>query len=204
MYYVHTIKDTISIPPKYFGQDLEKTAEEVLRNKYERILDKDLGIILVIFNVRDISDGHLMPGDPSTHHDLTYDVLTFNLQIEEVIVGEVSELAEFGCFVRLGPIDGLVHLSQITSDFINYDRKGGIFVSKNTGKSLKKGDVVYAKVSSISLKNNIKDTKIALTMRPDGLGKLEWIKEPSKPREAGGRRPRGGGPRGGPRGGRRK
>ncbi len=202
MYYIHTIKDTISVPPKFFGQNLEKTSEEVLRGRYERILDKDLGIILAIFNVRDISDGHLLPGDPSTHHDLTYDVLTFNLDIEEVIIGEVSELAEFGCFVRLGPIDGLVHLSQITSDFINYDRKSGVFTSKNTGKSLKKGDVVYAKVSSISLKNNIKDTKIALTMRPDGLGKAEWLKESKTPRDdrrGGPRGQRRGPPRGGPR-----
>jgi DNA-directed RNA polymerase subunit E' len=199
LYYIYTIKDTISIPPRYFGQDLTKTAEEVLRARYERLLDKDLGIVLAIFNIRDISDGHLLPGDPSTHHDLRYDVLTFNLEIEEVVVGEVSELAEFGCFVRLGPIDGLVHLSQITSDFINYDRKSGLFVSKNTGKSLKKGDVVYAKVSSISLKNNIKDTKIALTMRPDGLGKAEWLKETKQPREERRGGPRRGGARGGPR-----
>lgn len=182
MYYIRTIEDMISIAPSYFGKDLSKTAEEILRNKYERTLDKDVGIILAVFNVKDISDGYLMPGDPSTHHKVTFDLLSFNLEIEEVVMGEVSELADFGCFVRLGPIDGLVHLSQITSDFITYDRKAGVFTSRNTKRSLKKGDVVYAKVSSISLKNNIKDSKIALTMRPDGLGKPEWLKEP-KPRE---------------------
>lgn len=181
MYYINTIEDTISIAPKYFGQNIEKTAMEVLRAKYERTLDKDLGIILAIFNVRDVSDGHIMPGDPSTHHDLKFDALSFNLGIDEVVIGEVSELADFGCFVRLGPIDGLVHLSQITSDFITYDKKSTAFVSKNSGKSLKKGDTVYAKVSSISVKSNIKDAKIALTMRPDGLGKPEWINAPKRP-----------------------
>lgn len=183
MYYVHTIKDTISIPPKYFGQDVKKATEEILRAKYERTIDKDVGIILALYNVRDISDGYLMPGDPSTHNDVTFDILTFSVEVDEVVVGEVSELVDFGCFVRLGPIEGLVHLSQITSDFISYDRKGGIFTSRNTGKSIKKGDIVYAKVSTISLKNNIKDTKIALTMRPEGLGKPEWLKEPKVARE---------------------
>ncbi|MDE1851584.1 MAG: DNA-directed RNA polymerase [Candidatus Micrarchaeota archaeon] len=180
MHYVHTIEDTISIPPRYFGKDIKKTAEEILRLKYERTLDKDMGVMLAVFNVRDVSDGNLMPGDPSTHHSVTFDVLTFSLEIEEVVVGEVSELAEFGCFVRLGPIDGLVHLSQITSDFITFDRKSGTFTSKNTKRSLKKGDMVYAKVSSISMKSNLKDTKIALTMRPDGLGRPEWLKEPRR------------------------
>ncbi len=197
MYYVHTIQDTISITPNYFGEDIKKSAEEILRRKYERTIDKDLGIIIALFNVRDISDGYIVPGDPATHNNVTFDALTFNLEVDEVVAGEVSELVDFGCFVRIGPIEGLVHLSQITSDFISYDKRGGFFVSKNSGKSLKKGDLVLAKVSTISLKNNIKDTKIALTMRPDGLGKPEWMKE-TKARER-----RGGAQRGRP-GGRKR
>jgi len=181
LYYKYTIKDTISIPPSYFGEDLNKVATDLLRQKYERTLDKDMGIVLAVYNVRDISDGYLLPGDPSTHHNLTFDALTFKLEVEEVVVGEVSELVEFGCFVRVGPLEGLVHLSQITSDFISFDRKSGVLSSKNTGKVLKKGDVVYAKVSTISWKSNIKDTKIALTMRPEGLGKEEWLIEEVKP-----------------------
>ncbi|MHB1829833.1 MAG: DNA-directed RNA polymerase [Candidatus Micrarchaeaceae archaeon] len=192
MYYIHTIEDTINILPINFGQDVNKTALEALRTKYERTLDKELGIIITVFNVRDVSDGFIMPGDPSTHHNVTFDMLVFNLEIDEIVVGEVSELADFGCFVRLGPIDGLVHLSQITSDFITYDKKASAFVSKNTGRSLKKGDKVYAKVSSISIKGGLKDAKIALTMRPDGLGKPEWAKEPRRERPS---RPRGRGKR---------
>ncbi|MEM3290316.1 MAG: S1 RNA-binding domain-containing protein, partial [Candidatus Micrarchaeaceae archaeon] len=94
--------------------------------------------------------------------------------IEEVVVGEVSELAEFGCFVRIGPMDGLVHISQIADEFMTFDRKANMFISKSTKRMLKKGDIVYAKVSTISMKNNIKESKIALTMRPEGLGKPEW------------------------------
>ncbi len=197
MFYVYTIKDTISIPPAHFGEDLNKAAEVILRKRHERLLEKDIGIILAVFNVREISDGFIMPGDPSTHHDVTFDMLAFNLDVGEILMGEVSELVDFGCFVRLGPIDGLVHLSQITNDFITNDRKSGTFVLRNSGRTIKKGDVVYVKVSTISLKNNIKDTKIALTMRPDSLGKYEWTKEPIKTKDRrdsrgpGGGRPRG-------------
>ncbi len=186
---MHTIKDTINIPPSLFGEDINKAAISILRSKYERTIDKQLGLILALFDVRNISDGFILPGDPSTHHTVTFDILSFNLDVGEIVTGEISELVDFGCFVRLGPIDGLVHMSQITNDFINYDRKSGSFISRNTGKNLKKGDIVYAKVSTISLKNNIKDTKIALTMRPDGLGKAEWLKEPlSKDKKVQGQR----------------
>ncbi len=189
MFYVYTIKDTISIPPSHLGENPNAAAGNILRKKYERLLEKGMGIILAVFDVRDISDGFIMPGDPSTHHDVTFDMLAFDLEVGEVLIGEVTELADFGCFVRLGPIDGLVHLSQITNDFITHDRKAGVFVLKNSGRMLKKGDIVYVKVSTVSFKNNIKDSKIALTMRPDGLGKYEWSKEPVKLK--GGRAQRG-------------
>ncbi|MGC8586882.1 MAG: DNA-directed RNA polymerase [Candidatus Micrarchaeia archaeon] len=182
MYYTYTIKDTIGIPPEYFSTDVQESAKEMLRKKYERIVDKDIGIILAVFNVRDISDGTILPGDPAVHHDVTFDVLAFNLEVEEIITGEVSEMAEFGCFVRIGPVDGLVHMSQIIDEFVNFDRKTGMFTSKSTNRTLKKGDEVYAKVSTISMKNSIKDIKVALTMRPDGLGKLEWLTEEPKER----------------------
>lgn len=177
MYYSYTIKDSVSVPPKYIGEDVEKATTEILRTKYERTLDKEVGIVLVVYNLRNISDGYILPADPNIHHDVTFDVLTFKLDVDEVVLGEVSELADFGLFVRLGPIDGLVHLSQITSDFISFDRKAGVFSSKNTKRTVKKGDTVYAKVSTISIRNTIQDAKIALTMRPEGFGKPEWIKE---------------------------
>ncbi len=177
MYYKYTVTDSISVPPKYIGEDVAGATTKILRMKYERTLDKDMGIMLVVFNVRDISDGYILPTDPNIHHDVTFDVLTFGLEVDEVVVGEVSELADFGLFVRLGPIDGLVHLSQITSDFITYDRKMGVFSSKNSKRSVKKGDTVYAKVSTISMRNTIQDIRIALTMRAEGFGRPEWIKE---------------------------
>lgn len=177
MYYSYVIKDSVSVPPKYIGEDPEKAATEILRTKYERTLDKDMGVVLVVHSLREISDGYILPADPNIHHDVVFDVLTFKLDVEEVVMGEVSELADFGLFVRLGPIDGLVHLSQITSDFITYDRKAGVFISRNTKRTIRKGDSVYAKVSTISMRNTIQDVKIALTMRPEGFGKPEWIKE---------------------------
>ncbi len=191
LYYVTTVKDTVSIPPKYIGQDISKSAAEILKNKYEQTLDKNLGIILAVFNVRDISEGYILPEDPNTHHSVTFDVLSFSAEMEEVMVGEVSELVEYGAFVRIGPLDALVHLSQITTDFVSFDRRSGMLVSRNLGRSLKKGDVVYAKVSTISLGNSVQNAKIALTMRPDGLGKLEWLTESGKKeKKKGGAKPR--------------
>lgn len=184
MYYVTTIKDTVSIPPQYIGKDITESAADILRKRYEQMVDKNLGIVLAVFNVRDVSEGYILPEDPNTHHKVTFDVLSFWIEIEEVVEGEVSELMDYGAFVRLGPIDALVHLSQITTDFVSFDKKAGVLVSKAQGKTLKKGDAVYAKVSTVSMGNSLQNTKVALTMRPVGLGKLEWITEKKAEKKA--------------------
>jgi DNA-directed RNA polymerase subunit E' len=182
MYYIHSVKDTFKMPPEYFDKDIEKVATEILKKKYEGTIMKEIGVIVAVFNVRNVSDGIIYAGDPSLHHEAEFDMLTYMPYVEEVVAGEVTELAEFGAFIRIGPIDGLVHVSQITNDFLSFDRKAPAFVSKKTGKTLKKGDTVFAKISTVSMKNSVKDSKIALTMKPEGLGKQEWINEGERTR----------------------
>jgi len=180
MYFVNSVKDTFKMPPEYFDKDIEKVATEILKRKYEGTIDKTLGVVVSVFNVRNVSDGIIYAGDPSLHHEAEFDMLTYMPYVEEVVAGEVTELAEFGAFIRIGPIDGLVHVSQITNDFLSFDRKIPAFVSRKSGRSLKKGDTVFAKISTVSMKSSVKDSKIALTMKPEGLGRQEWINEGEK------------------------
>ncbi len=180
MYYINSIKDTFKIMPEYFDRELDDVASDVIKRKYEGKIDHNMGVIVAIFNVRNISDGIIYSGDPSTHHNVEFDVLSYLPHVDEVVAGEVTELVEFGAFVRIGPIEGLVHVSQITNDFLSFDRKVPSFVSKKSGKSLKKGDMIYAKISTVSMKSSVKDSKIALTMKPEGLGKQEWIDDSVK------------------------
>ncbi len=177
MYTLYSVKDTFSLPASEFGRDVEEVAEEVLRRKYEGKIDKEMGVIVVVFNVTNVSDGVIYPGDPATKHDAEFEVLAFMPKVDEVVAGEVTELTEFGAFVRIGPMEGLVHVSQIANEFISYDRKTQIFVTRQKKAMLKKGDSVYAKISTVSMKNSVKDSKIALTMKQEGFGKAEWLKQ---------------------------
>ena len=175
MYRVSVVSDTVRVPPQYFSSELNSTIVHLLREKYERKVDKDFGVILSIWNVRGVSEGIVIPGDGASYHKVTFDVLSFMPEVNEVFEGDVSEVVEFGVFVRMGPLDGLVHLSQITNDFLSFDKKVPAFIGKESKKTLKKGDAVRAKISTVSLKSTIPETRAGLTMRPEGLGKLEWI-----------------------------
>ncbi|NYZ76438.1 DNA-directed RNA polymerase [Candidatus Micrarchaeota archaeon] len=183
MYSIITLKSTVRVEPKYFSKNLKEAIISILREKYERKVDKDFGIVLCIWNPRDISEGKVIPGDGASYHEMTFDMLTYKPELNEIFEGEVTEIVEFGVFVRMGPIDGLAHLSQITNDFLSYDKKIPAFIGRESKKIIKKGDDVLAKISTVSMKGSIPETKIGLTMRPEGLGKLDWIKEEAAPKK---------------------
>ncbi len=183
MYKLFKIEDKIRVPPKYFSMNLNESIVELLIEKYERKVDRDLGIILGIQEVNILSEGTVIPGDGGAYFAIDFEALTYLPEINEVIEANVTEIVEFGSFLNLGPIEGLVHLSQITNDFLTYNRRTSSFSGKESKKSLKKGDLVMAKISTVSLKNNIHDIKVGLTMRPDGLGKEEWIEQDEKKKE---------------------
>ncbi|OIO20804.1 DNA-directed RNA polymerase [Candidatus Micrarchaeota archaeon CG11_big_fil_rev_8_21_14_0_20_47_5] len=188
MYLEIAIEDRVRVPPKLFSMKLPDAITQILREKYERICDRDLGIVLCIRNAQAISDGNIIHGDGAAYYDVRFNALTYLPQINEVCEAQVAELVEFGAFLGLGPIEGLVHLSQIANDFLNYNKKTPAFVGKESKKILKKEDLVLAKISTVSMKGTISDTKIGLTMRPEGLGKEEWVaatekKSKSAPKE---------------------
>ncbi|MBU1197181.1 DNA-directed RNA polymerase [Candidatus Micrarchaeota archaeon] len=172
MYKLVTFEDTVRVPPALFGMKMNQAAQRILREKYERAVDKGRGIILGVFNSKIKGDGKILPGDGSAYFDVQYDALVFNLEVNEVVEGEVSEIVEFGAFVRMGPIDGLMHVSQVANEFLAYDKKQQCLVGRESKKTIRKADALRAKVATVSFKDTIPNSKVALTMRPTGLGKL--------------------------------
>ena len=108
-------------------------------------------------------------------------------KLQEIVEGDFKEIAEFGAFVSIGPIDGLVHVSQIMEDFVNYNEKEQQFNGKESKRNLNLGDRVRTRVVTISKKSTLLDTKIGLTMRQPGLGTMGWLDEDAKggPKKAG-------------------
>ncbi|AEK19338.1 DNA-directed RNA polymerase [Methanococcus maripaludis] len=178
MYKILKISDTVRIPPKMFGNPLSENVKRVLMEKYEGILDKDIGFILSIVDVDNVSDGSIIYGDGAAYHETEFNVLTYVPELQEVVDGEIVDVVEFGAFVRLGPLDGLIHISQIMDDFVSFDPKREAIIGKETGKVLEKGDKVRARIVAVSLREEKKrGSKIALTMRQNGLGRLEWLED---------------------------
>ncbi|HID60929.1 MAG TPA: DNA-directed RNA polymerase [Hadesarchaea archaeon] len=180
MYKIVTVEDTVRVPPNRFSETTDEAITDILRKNYEGTTDKDVGTILVITELKEVGTGRVIMGDGASYHDVIFEALVYKPEVNEVVLGEVVEIVEFGGFVRLGPIDGLVHVSQVMDDFVGYDKKKGVLYGKESKRVLKEGDRVLARIVSVSLKRGMKSGKIGLTMRQPGLGKLEWVEEARK------------------------
>ena len=181
MYKMMKLIDTVRIPPTLLGKDVMLTVKNALREKLEGQVDKKLGSLVAICKIVEIGEGHILVGDGAVYYDVTFEAIMFVPELQEIIEGEVVEAVGFGVFVGMGPMDGLLHVSQITDDFLSYDAKNARLVTKNGGKAIAEGDHVRARVVAVSInEREPKESKIGLTMRQTALGKLQWLEEARK------------------------
>lgn len=177
MFHILEVEDIVRIPPAKFKYDLKETISDVVSEEKVGYLDNDVGVVLGMIDIKTVGDASVILGDGSAYVKTVYRILTFKPEIQNVYVGNVKDVAEFGAFVDIGPFDGLVHVSQIMDDFINFDPKNMNFVGKESKNTLSRDDYVIAKLVSVSLKGNVTQSKLGLTMRQPGLGKSDWIEK---------------------------
>jgi DNA-directed RNA polymerase subunit E' len=184
--------DVVRAPPERLGDDLQVVVKEMLQEKLEGRLDKKIGMFIAILDVVDIKEGRIMIGDAGVYYETIFDALVFRPKMQEIVEGSVLEIVEFGAFVEIGPLDNLLHISQITDEYISYDEKNAKLITKETGRTLGEGDKLRARIVAISLnERDPSDSKIGLTMRQPGLGKLEWLEEARTKEKAKGEKTKG-------------
>lgn len=169
MYYRTSVEEKVRLPPSLLAMKLKDAVTKLLREKYERRIIRELGLVIAVENVDVGSTGVVIPGDGGIYYDAKFDAITFMPYVNEVYNGEVKEVVEFGAFASIGPLDALIHISQLGNEKYFYDKKTKALTTRK-GSSIKKGDRVTVKVSTVSLRATTSDTKIGLTMRAKGLG----------------------------------
>jgi len=180
LFQILTIEDVIRITPKEFGKDINDVSLKLLKEKYESTVSSDYGYLIKVLSVNVEKIGKIIHGDGATYHRAQFDALSFYPQVGEIIDGEVVEITDFGAFIKIGPADALLHISQVMDDYVSVDLKGGTIVGQNTKRQLKVGDKVRAKVIAVSIGKGMSMGKIGITCRQPFLGSFEWIKEDIK------------------------
>ncbi len=182
MFYKVELKDHIRVPPDLFNLAIEDAIIKRTKKKYEGYIDQELGIVIDVSNVKEIGEGVIIPGDGASHYETTFELITFKPEMQEVIAGRIKDIADFGAFITMGAIEGMIHISQTMDDFVSFS-KDKVLVGKDSKRSLKVNDLCRARIIAVSLKDP-GNPKIGLTMRQIGLGKTEWFEEAEEAKEA--------------------
>ena len=179
MYTLAKIKDTVRVPPERFGENLDDAVKAIVQKTFEGTIRRNYGLIVVVDNITALGDGIVIHGDGGMYQKVEFEALTFNPILQEILDGVVCEVVEFGAFCHIGPIDALLHMSQIMNDYVDVDAESGRIMGKETKRVLKIGDSVRARIVAVSLNElSARESKIGLTMRQPALGMHEWLAEP--------------------------
>jgi DNA-directed RNA polymerase subunit E' len=185
MYKRVRLRDTVEVPPRHLAEVTPDLVKKLLQDKLEGRMDEDVGSVVSVIEVADIGDGAVLPGEEGVFFDAEFDALTFDPQMQEVVDGEVVEVVNFGAFVGIGPVDGLLHVSQISDEYLAYDEEGQALASRESNETLAVGDAVRARIVTKSIdERNPRDSKIGLTAKQVGLGKHGWLKAEREQRAA--------------------
>ena len=185
LFSISTLVDVVRIPPSLFGTTLKKASMNILKEKYESMINADLGYIIMILDAKVGEMGKMIPGDGGTFHKVEFDALTFYPKLQEIVQGEIVDITDFGAFVRIGPTDALLHLSQVMDDYLKSDVKAGMIIANQSGKTLRVGSTLRARITAVSLGKAAAMGKIGITCRQPFLGADQWIADEIKKADGG-------------------
>ncbi|MBI4144302.1 DNA-directed RNA polymerase [Candidatus Woesearchaeota archaeon] len=178
MFYKLELRDHVRVPPLFFGEKLDSAIIKSARTKYEGLINQDIGIVIDVIGVKDVGEGTIIAGDGAAYYETTIEVLTLKPELQEVTFGRIKDITDFGAFLTMGPIDGMIHISQTMDDFVSFS-KDKVLLGRDSKRSLRIGDLCSARIIAISYKD-ITNPKIGLTMRQPWLGKKEWSQKEEK------------------------
>jgi len=180
MFQIIDAEDVVRVEPLNFSESLNKMAEKMLKIKYESTLSPEFGYIILIINVKADKVGKILPSDGATYHNVNFKILAYLPKLQEVVEGEVVEITDFGAFVRIGPTDALLHLSQITDEYLSSDVRQGQITAQQSSRTISVGTKMRVRVTALSLARGSSMGKIGVTCRQPFLGAIDWIEEDLK------------------------
>jgi len=174
MFYVVDVEDYVRVEPRLFGLKTADAVAQQLQETYLDYHDKEIGEVIGVISVSEVGDGIIIPGDGAAYYNSRFKLIVWKPELQELVLGLIDEITNFGAFINLSVMKGMIHISQTMEDYVSFSTTNTL-LGKDSKKVLKRNDACLARIVAISYKGDM--PKIGLTMRQPGLGKLDWIKE---------------------------
>jgi len=178
MFYEIELKSHVRVAPTSFQDDVKESVLKSLNERFEGFISQETGAVIAVSDVVSIGEGVIVPGDGAAFYETIFKVYVFKPEMHEVLMGKITDITDFGAFIEIGPLDGMIHVSQTMDDYVSFS-KSGVLMGKESKRTLKSSDICRARVIAVSYKE-VNNPKIGLTMRQPALGNINWIEEQLK------------------------
>ena len=91
MYVLAEMKDVVHVKPWQFKEDLRVVIESELNLKFSNKVVYELGLCIALYDIKNIDDSYIFPGDGCSHTRVTFRYIVFRPFIDEILVGKENK-----------------------------------------------------------------------------------------------------------------
>jgi len=119
MFVLSELKSILKLNPRGFDKSLEQQVKDELNHKLSNRILLNVGLCIALYDILEIGESHILPGDGSAHTKVRFRMLVFRPIDEEIIGGKIKSCSREGVTVTLGffdeifiPAENLQHPSR--------------------------------------------------------------------------------------------
>ena len=102
MFVVSELKTILRGLPDTFDKSLQDQITAELNRKLANKVIINVGLCISLFDIAEISDSFIYPGDGAAHTRIKFRSLVFRPEVEEVLTGRIKTCRRKGVYVSLG------------------------------------------------------------------------------------------------------
>jgi DNA-directed RNA polymerase III subunit RPC8 len=108
MFILSEVSDLVRIPPHTFNIPIQHAITDELNQKFANKVISNLGLVVTIWDLLDIKDGLLKPGDGGAYVEVRFRCIVWKPFVGEILTGWVSECNGEGLKVKLEFFDDII------------------------------------------------------------------------------------------------
>ena len=84
MFYLVEVEDHVRVEPRHFGLPTKEAVERQLNESYVNHVRKELGYVMSVVEVKQVSDGIIIPGDGAPYYKSAFSVVAWKPELHEL------------------------------------------------------------------------------------------------------------------------
>lgn len=194
MFVLSELSDLVRIPPHTFNIPIQHSITDELHKKYSNKVISNLGLVISIWDILDIKDGMLKPGDGACFVETKFRCIVWKPFVGEILTGWVSDCSAEGIKVKLDFFDEIFIPKEFLFENCTFkpaekawvwqpDEETELFIDNNEKIRFRIEEEIFVNIKpkssneALGLEENVKKAPpyaLMASCQTEGLGCVSW------------------------------